>query len=523
MRTSYRELFEMFLSKTSSGWPIAIVFRRQSEGMLKMKRLPFGVPSMDLNIDLLRATSSLHELITCCREYDHVQESSGVNETVRGNIETFIPRPRCRNPKVRITLQLEPRFFRTPFVPTCSNSSMNIHELLFSREFRRSALLTWYVENSEAMIYMKITNNKGGSGLMVTRTHKGSWSAPCAIYGTLPNGNFQYTDAVDCFIFWKKVEDIQKFHTEKVISIDNEENLSNHLVITKTAGVFYVESKMKCTVQVREDINQLAYCKVKNLDSRKLLEGKIPHPNQAKSFTGALRRLEFPSTMYPHPTPPINLSRFTLNLWERKSSVMSSEILESPFDEKGIISLRAFIRLIERSTKSHIDDKIEMDSFMLNFNRMMFDGVTAERTWVRKKGSKNTLKNHIPSKALLKLWHLADNSWDNATLRFTSRGTSFDHHKSKAWIDFRQPMQKENNSIDCFKVIDIVAISTKMPENIMSSAKISKDEMRKRQKRFVLFEMKDGTKVMFFARTGKDASLLSCGLKLLVERLQKNP
>lgn len=553
MRTSYRELFEMFLSKTSSGWPVAIVFRRQSEGMLKAKRLPFGLQSMDMNIDILRAATCLHELITSCREFDYVLEANGIDEVVRGNIESFIPRPRCMNRKANISLHLEPQYYRMPFVPSCRNSSItNIHEVLFSREFRRSSLLTWYVENSTAILYMKITNCKGGSGLIEARTNTGSWSAPCSISSSLNFETTQITEAIDCFIFWRQYEDVQKFLASKTMIIDMEENENaNFMVLTKVSDVFYVETRMKCIIKTREEINQMMYSKDNEPDAIKILggkfsddfvlvhsfirrnlshhllciSGKIPYPDQGNSLFGALRRVEFPSTMYPHPTPPINLSRYTSHKWERRSSCMPSELLEQPFDEEGLITLRAFLRIIERSPKFYREDKSEIDNFMLNFNRMLFDGVTVERTWISMKGTNTSEQDKVPSKALMKLWHMPEESWELASLQFTSRANVAENEGSPHLPpDFRYPFQSEAMIAECFKVDDISSISKTMPDEILlpSKQRISDEEMKKRQKRFLSFEMNDGTQVMFFARTGKDAALLSCGLKLLIERVQIN-
>jgi hypothetical protein len=262
----------MFLSKTSSGWPVAIVFRRQSEGMLKVKRMPFGLPSTDMSVDLLRGTRCLHELITCSREFDYTMESNGVDEIIRGNIESFMARPRCyAQNDSRAISSSEPRYYRFPFVP--ANSSMNRHDL-FAHQFRRSSLLTWYVENSAAIIFIRITNNKGGSGTIVSRTNAASWSAPCSIEATLPSGNFQFTDAIDCLIFLRSSEEIKTFQTNKKMVVDITENLSDQMAVTKISDIFYIESRLKCVITPREHINQMMYSKVKNLDITRILDGK---------------------------------------------------------------------------------------------------------------------------------------------------------------------------------------------------------------------------------------------------------
>ncbi len=227
--------------------------------------------------------------------------------------------------------------------------------------------------------------------------------------------------------------------------------------------------------------------------------------------------------MYPHPTPPINLSRFTYSNWDRKSSALASESLEPPFDEEGMITLRNFLRIIERGSKAHREDKSELDRFMLDFNRMLYDGVTVERTWISESES-DFSEDRFPSKVLMKLCHLPENSWELATLQFTSRGSTSNNEDFKLSADFQYPLRNIEVGAEIFKLNDISSISNEMPAKIMtlSKKKLSNDEFKKLQKRCVSFETVDETKVAFLARTGKDASLLSCGLKLLIERVQIN-
>lgn len=251
--------------------------------------------------------------------------------------------------------------------------------------------------------------------------------------------------------------------------------------------------------------------------------GAISHPDQASSFFGGLRRAEFPSTMYPHPTPPINLSKYTLKTWEKKFSCEASEVLEPPYDEEGQLTLRAFLRIFERRSKLYREDKSEIDTFMLKFTQMLFDGVTVERTWAINGNNENNRTDSAPSKALMKLWHLPEDSWEDAQLHFTSRVRS-SKTATKTSPDFQFPFQNVEVEAESFRLNCIVSISKKMPGTLLLSSKqkLSEEQAKKRQKRFVCFEMRDGTKVFFYARTGKDASLLSCGLKLLIERVQIN-
>ena len=123
----------------------------------------------------------------------------------------------------------------------------------------------------------------------------------------------------------------------------------------------------------------------------------------------------------------------------------------------------------------------------------------------------------------MKLWHLSKDSWDNATFQFTTRGNSRFNDEYRNLADFRYPLQNSEIIAESFKVNNIISISKTIPGSMpLSEPQVSETEKKKRKKRFVLLEMNDGTQIMFYARTGKDASLLSCGLKLLIERVQIN-
>jgi len=510
MRTSYRELFDMFLSKTSSGWPVAIVFRRQSEGMHKVERLPLRLQSMNMNIDILRATSCLHELVTFSREYDYMTESNGINEIVRGNIESFIPRPHYRTVKnIRIGSNKPSNGPRIPFMPTDVGMPM---KTLFSQRYRRNSLVSWYTENSVAILYMRISSNYGGSGIIVSRTGNGSWSAPCAIIGTLPSGAYQFgCDEIDCLVFLRSKKDINSFRGNKQLEIDCISNGANFVAITKFSKCFQVESRFRCIVETKDDLNTAFYVGVKKLSVERIIEGAISQPDQAASLFGALRRLEFPSTMYPHPTPPINLTKYTSNDWEKQSSCQPSESLEHPFDEEEMLTLRNLLRVIESNTDQYREDKTEIDMFMLKFCQMLFDGVTVERMW---EDDSNT------TKYLLKLFHLQSDSWDCATLQLISRSESLENDLQSS-IDFRHPFLNTELSVESFKLHSISRISQNK-ETSTNPSNIMHENNQKKKKRYVSLEMSEGTKIMLLARTGKDAALLSCGLKLLVEHVQIN-
>ena len=111
-------------------------------------------------------------------------------------------------------------------------------------------LVTWYAENSVAIIYIRITNNRN------------YWSALCSVHGSLPNGNLQYIDEVDCFIFLRKAQDINNVQTNKKLPIDIADiNFSDHMAITKIDDIFYIEkNEIRYRSKRRDKSTDLQQC-----------------------------------------------------------------------------------------------------------------------------------------------------------------------------------------------------------------------------------------------------------------------
>mmetsp|Transcript_15107 Transcript_15107/g.22638 ORF Transcript_15107/g.22638 Transcript_15107/m.22638 type:complete len:1055 (-) Transcript_15107:117-3281(-) len=541
MRTSYREVFDMFLSKTSSGWPVATVFRRKSEGMNTFERLPFGVLSVDLNVDVLRASAFFHEIVTRSREYDFRRESDGIFEVIRGNIEKFMLKPLYREPReshIRNgrsnNVERAAESFglnsgdnaRKVFAPSiASGIGTNPRPFYFS-EARRSSLLTWYTENSQAMIYMRFGRAFGGSGIIISRVNEDSWSAPCALSGNVVGPSFQLkSDCLECMMFIRDPQLVNGLKRGEEITLGGETDRKRLLMITKIADHFCVEGHTVYSVQARQELNEMLYAK-SNVQSSMLvtniLEGKIPNPDEAMAFYGALRRLELPSTMYPHPTPPPNLAKFNMNDWKVEESCKSSSALEQPFDDETVVTLRDLLRAFHAGKQIYAEEINEFDVFTQKFKQMLFDGVTIDRTWPQEKNDrhddKKSRRGPSTAKVTLKLNQISRglDREDQQYLHFTMRpkGGATDDI-----IDFGNPsgISKINKISESIDLGDVIKISQNIPRNFLGEQK-SVQETRKMRKRFVSIKTKDNQKILFLARTGKDASLISSGLKLISEQ-----
>jgi hypothetical protein len=529
MRTSYREIFDMFLSKTSSGWPVASVFKRQSRAMKSFEQLPLGLLSVDLNIDLSRAASFFHEIVTRSREYDYYLDSNGACEVVRGNIEAFIPKPQCRSSRKRTKFKgadeakeaagsfglNTDKNSRTIFLPRVLDR--NDHQPMFFPDTRRSSLLTWYTENSDSIIYLKFHGTFGGAGISVFRTSGGLWSAPCAIKGNIRGAGFRpNANPIECMIFIRDLSDIDELKKDREVTIGGQDQKEKICVVSNIADRFYMENNFICSCISRKEINALLYSKYhSNTSTEQILSGKLPSPSEAGTFCGALRRLELPSTMYPHPTPPNNLVKFNLNNWTKDESCKSSGSLDPPFEDKTIATLKDFLHTLENSESIYTDELNEFEVFTQKFNQMLYDGVTIDRVWPTE-NERGSQDDSPTSKITLKLDSKATNIGTEHFLLFIAKS-----HKSRKGIssDFTKPTDLSKNKYlsESLKLHNVVEISQHMPINF-KLPQLSSQEKKKWRKRFVSLKTNDGKSIWFLARTGKDASLLACGLKLIVER-----
>ena len=153
---------------------------------------------------------------------------------------------------------------------------------------------------------------------------------------------------------------------------------------------------------------------------------------------------------------------------------------------------------------------------------MLYDGVSIDRIWpLLKTKTKDeqmplsSLKNGQDHKGLLKLNLLHGQLLRDSSLKFLTRAPTESRKISKTSQDSSVDLMDPSNTTE-LKISDIICISQSMTKKFLHSPKppLEKD---KKKKRYVSIEIKDGKTLMFLARTGKDASLLSCGLKLLVE------
>lgn len=530
MRASYREIFDMFLSKTSAGWPIALVFRRSSEGFEKFESFPLGMLSVDINIDLARASNFFHEIVTRGRDFDYDAEAKNLNEQARGNIEHFMLKPlsrRSSNDSIsdideQKALEKTSKAYGIKrdsiFAP--KSQKFNKNEFTVLSKNRCSSLLTWYTENSNVIFYLKVTNIFGGSGVLVSRTPDGSWSAPLSIGGKIKDANISINSApVECVVFIRDALDIQGLRIGEDVTIGGDLCESRVKTMIKVENTLLFENNIELNIHSRNEINDLIYSEVNGYSKEDMiLSGKVPIPNEAIGFYGALRRLEFPSTMYPHPTPPTNLLRFNSNSWKRENSCKAIEPLEAPCDDPNISTLRDLLSVFASDQKIYSEEIREYGIFMNKFKQMLFDGVTIEKFWIDKDDGKRHQTHTV--KVTLKLRRVQDPA-EKVKEELIVIVKSDDGDVNQPFIDFKRPLLDDiTRHCTITEILPVDSITHISQRPVKGKSESSTNEDKKRRKRFVSLETEDEKKVTFLARTGKDATLLACGIKLMVERSQ---
>ena len=153
---------------------------------------------------------------------------------------------------------------------------------------------------------------------------------------------------------------------------------------------------------------------------------------------------------------------------------------------------------------------------------MLFDGVKVDYRWKAIEVSedsegneeeKDEVKKDGPkyhsATVVLRLALAPGDSLSNAILKFVTRSrvTSMD----------RDVENRFHSSLE-LRMKSIVSISQSVTNKSFRHLMSAQDK-NERRKRFVCLEIDDGEKIVFLARTGKDASLLSCGLKLVTEKI----
>lgn len=211
--------------------------------------------------------------------------------------------------------------------------------------------------------------------------------------------------------------------------------------------------------------------------------GTVSPPEQSVDFYGALQSLELPYSMHSHPVMPDTLQRYSDSDWV--------EFLPDLASTASSCGMRTKLEIIARRDSS-ADVQREIDIFARKFKYYLMDGVPVLRV----------LSANCPGSA------------EEKVLRLTIKDPRSLFSSSLELLRRRRPGVSNVGIPSNFSTtFEAITKLSRTPPASLSS--LDKEEKR----RFFSIEtdLSPGP-IMMLAKSKKDATLLLCGLKLLLER-----
>ncbi|KAL9186292.1 hypothetical protein ACHAXT_005530 [Thalassiosira profunda] len=517
MRTSYRELYDIFLSKTTNARPIGLVFRRWKNRGGSPRNLAAKIGITD---EFEWSTDFLQSLSIKCREHEFEQKVPlGLDEDKDAEdlpLRKFLPKPNVDTTPSSGALvdyvtgllgDLGKRY-------NCANGTMQCVETTCGMpetsandatdDFLSNKLLRALVEQSMGLIFVRrVLRSSGGgkasqsgSGFAVVRKAEGSWSAPCFL--SVLGSKDRFTEGADAdsssndvdvkVIVIRKTEMVNNLIAGNAVkfSVRSDERANvlvrDAAIIGVQEGKFQLSTDFFLAAKVNDIQNQGAYSLSTNhVEASDILTGTISPPEQSVDFYGALQSLELPYSMHSHPVIPEMLQRYSDNDW-----------VEFLPESDNASSCGMGTKLTVLSKKGSAEDRREVDIFARKFKYYLMDGVPVHRV----------LSSNNPGMT------------EEKDLKLTVKDPSCLFSSSLEITGRRRPGVSNvgipSNFSSTFE--NITKLSRTPPAALRG---LDEDET----KRFFSIEtdLSPGP-VCMLAKSKKDAMILMCGLKLLLER-----
>ncbi|KAK1738351.1 hypothetical protein QTG54_011020 [Skeletonema marinoi] len=479
MRTSYRELYDIFLSKTTSCRPIGLVFRR-----CLRNSAPVTINSTRINDEFEWSTDFLQALTIKCREYEFEKKVPFQDK------ESFdadaVPFVSCPN------VSLEENTFVSNYLDMVGNIADYFFVNKPTREednFLSYRTLRSLVEQSVALAFVCQGNKPQngstkttGTGFVVVRSDHGSWSPPCflSMMGNESHQTRSFKNA-NMIVICKK-ELLDQLMSGSVVHFNAPESeladvlALDSVIIGLEGGRFHPMQNTSIAIKTSESQNQGAYLTSfgQRVGNENIVDGQVLPPEQSVDFYGALQSLELPHSMHAHPVVPDKIEPYCNNDWAELDQYLSPR--------------NGGMAMIFRHS-SH-EDRHEIDIFTRRLKYYLMDGVPVQMV------SSSTSDNN-----------------DERELRLTIANT---HSLSDSCLELsgkRKPgmvgSAPQGNFSTSFESI------TKLSRQPPSSLHLDEEDKR----RFFSLETDlSAGPIMMLAKNKRDAELLLAGLKLLLER-----
>ncbi|KAL7548969.1 hypothetical protein ACHAWF_012238 [Thalassiosira exigua] len=567
MRTSYRELHDIFLSKTTNERPVGMVFRRRRGGSRAASPRNVAVGSDGAVVGIADefewSTNFLQSLSIKCREVEFerkvpLSKGGGIKDAAsprlaeESALSSFLPPPTVdpRSGGFGVAEYLNGLLNNLttkyncgaagPNVPVaamrcieestqCGGAELAAEGRASVRDFLSNRVLCSLVEQSMGLIFVRGAGQapsgtgrsksmpQGQGGFAVVRRAEGSWSAPCflSILGSRsgrpggdghddtasPSTSSSYEDVTMIVVRkWELVNSLTLGSAVKFITRRDERAnvlVRDHAIVVARGGMFRLAADFFLAVKVNDVQNQGAYSlSTDYIEASDILTGTISPPEQSVDFYGALQSLELPYSMHSHPVIPEMLQPYSESDWV--------EFLHDHNGSNGVgacserCGMAAKLQAI--SSGSSAVDKREVDIFARKFKYYLMDGVPVHRVLPPTSGSAGAASSRAAEEKVLRLAIRDPQSLSNSSLELARRRRP---GASNAGVPSNFSTALEN----------ITKLSRTPPPSAMGN--LDAEE----RKRFFSIEtdLSPGP-VMMLAKSKKDALILLCGLKLLLER-----
>jgi len=562
-RTSYRDLFDMFTSKTTAGWPIAIVFESSESsasgsGDASFKRST--IPS-DCNLaSRFLSSLSFNARDTAFYHWDDdnddiVLSSSNITNNKKGNIEDFMIQPKSYRKK-DLLLDMDDSLFFCASAMGCNN---NISTMI--ADFQNAKKLRNVIKGAQAIVYLSCTISSmgilqiiNGNGIFVARLkqHDGSgsssWSSPSTIAMNSVNmkvGSITYKEEVNCTCFIYSDFILQKLIKEGTYKFKNHERLMTIISYDKNKECYNRLNLNNDDITfdtIKNNMNNtyLYGSKVRTCD---IVSGDVKDYYDFKQLHGAIKSLEDPYTMYAHPVTPNSIKSYYIHDWNIENSCIHDDYRSGG----NGLDLRSFYADLNQLVESSITGKqrsssssnrrfkaseelSEINIYLQKFIRFLIDGVPVRylKTTTATVGDDNDQQaqpedennNKVPCVEIYQLnliYEIEDNNFDDPIMKLVF--INKDNNESspslrKPSLSITTPsslieeQQTNNNSIQ----IDTI---TRVSRSAPSSCNLEINKKRL----LCIHDDDNDVHHVFFTRNDADHVLLMCGLKILLEKV----
>jgi len=419
----------------------------------------------------------------------------------------------------------------------------------------------------------------GGSGIVIARLPDGTWSAPSAI-GTWGLGlGVQFGLEVAEYIFILQTqESLDHFrrgtsftvggnigaavagmgreaygaasvgnacasekHFHKEDEYDDDESdpkkgqssfgIAPIVAYAKSQGLYIGVSLEGSRIFTRDDINARAYkfATGREVSADDILSGKVATPSEAEDLYASLHSVEFTHEMSCLPRPPEALRKLSLHSWHYdRSTLRNGEKNSNPFNFLADLSK---------------DEAEECESFETQFKKFMYGGVSVQRLLPNSESrsgktgkERRTLWLMLPEVGALRLGFVSNFSDNDSALVSNKSSTQ------KAKRD--QPTDMSVGDLGTVASEEVTLESTIVENamhirtgNVQLSSKHSvalsditllsqephvpvrfNSDDQTEHLRVISIQEVSGTSLLFLANNFREAELLVCGLKLLLEQ-----